>query len=98
MPKSDYLAQGNAQFAAQQLTFMNGIGSYSAVLGLTPGEMELQGDLSGRRQPGRPEESGDRDQRRRLKSPNLNPIAGLLPPRGPAKLFSSPFPLDASAG
>ena len=42
MAKSDYLAQANAAFVAQQTTFMNGIGSYSAVLGLTPAELTAQ--------------------------------------------------------
>jgi hypothetical protein len=42
MAKIDYLAQGNAAFAAQQISFMNGVGSYAGVLGLTPAEVAAQ--------------------------------------------------------
>jgi hypothetical protein len=42
MPKSDYIQQNDDQFNAQLQTFKNGIGSYSAVLGLTAPQVTAQ--------------------------------------------------------
>ncbi len=42
MPKSDYIATNDDAFNVQQQTFKNGIGGYSALLGLTAAQIDAQ--------------------------------------------------------
>ena len=42
MPKQDYIAPGDAAFAAQLITFRNAVGPYATTLGLSPGQVADQ--------------------------------------------------------
>ena len=42
MAKRDLIQAGNTGFSTQQITFMNGIGSYGSILGLAPADIAAQ--------------------------------------------------------